>query len=663
MLAWPAMDAAPESAARGTPPAVALALRLGAAGLLAWAVFFGGGSGNAAIPWLGTAAVLVAVAVLVGAALGRVALPRLDRAGTTAVLAAAALLGWSALTIWWSIAGDRSWEAVNKGLIVVAFGVVGLAVAGAGAPSVRELALTAAAVIGAALAWALAGKAVPALGPDEAARVARLQAPVGYWNALALLADAAVPLGLWLAVGVRGRAVRGAGALLVFAATLVVLLTQSRAGLLAALAVTALWLVLERERLLAATIALAAALPAVVVGALAFTRPALVEDGGARADRVSDGAVLGVAMLVAAVVAVALVDRLPLDRLAATRRKELLRVLLGGAALIAVVGAVGLVAAVGNPFTWAGDQLGGRGAVVNDPSRFGSLRTNNRTAWWGEAWQVFRAHPGGGAGASTFAVARTRYREDGSFVRQPHSVPMQLLSDTGLPGAVLGALLVVALALGLRATLRRLEGSERAAAAALVCLPAAYALHALVDYDPDFLAVTAPAGLVSAALLGAGRPARRFGAGFLLAAGVVLAGAAGVYALVAPAVSTSRIDAAYAALDAGHVARAASDARSAEALNPLSPDALWARATVAESAGAGAAAEALYVRATQLQPENPATWYELGIYRHISRGDECGAYQALNHAYTLDPSSTLWVKGGPLDQARAAVNAGACERS
>jgi hypothetical protein len=39
----------------------------------------------------------------------------------------------------------------------------------------------------------------------------------------------------------------------------------------------------------------------------------------------------------------------------------------------------------------------------------------------------------------------------------------------------------------------------------------------------------------------------------------------------------------------------------------------------------------------------------------------CAAYQALNHSHTLDPKSTRWSPGGPLDQAREAVNNGACE--
>ena len=104
----------------------------------------------------------------------------------------------------------------------------------------------------------------------------------------------------------------------------------------------------------------------------------------------------------------ALVALVPVERLVATRRRDVVRGLVGAVALVAVVGALGLVASVGNPFTWAADQIGGSGEVANDPGRLGSLETNNRTVWWGEAWQVFRAHPAGGTGARTFEIARKR---------------------------------------------------------------------------------------------------------------------------------------------------------------------------------------------------------------------------------------------------------------
>ena len=175
----------------------------------------------------------------------------------------------------------------------------------------RTLALLLSAGVGVVLVWALLGKAIPALGPDDAGRVARLKGSIGYWNALALLGDAALGLGIWLATSVRDRFGRPAGAALVYAATMVILLTQSRSGVIAGVIVIALSLRLTERRVEAALLVLLAAGPALVVVGWAFTRPALVEDGAARADRVSDGAVFGVLTLAGAAAAVALVLLVP----------------------------------------------------------------------------------------------------------------------------------------------------------------------------------------------------------------------------------------------------------------------------------------------------------------------------------------------------------------
>jgi Flp pilus assembly protein TadD len=181
-------------------------------------------------------------------------------------------------------------------------------------------------------------------------------------------------------------------------------------------------------------------------------------------------------------------------------------------------------------------------------------------------------------------------------------------------------------------------------------------LHALVDYDLDYLAVAAPAALVSASLLGAGRPAAVARSKALVVAGAALAAAAAIWVLAAPTFSTRAIDRAYRQADAGDLAAAASSARRAQGLDPLSPEPLYARATIAALQGDNRAAERLYEQATRLQPENPDTWYELGLFRQLAFEDQCSAYQALNAAYTLDPRSSLFRPDGPLDVARAAVN-------
>ena len=114
--------------------------------------------------------------------------------------------------------------------------------------------------------------------------------------------------GLWAAVSARNRVTRVAGTVLAYAAVLAIFLSVSRTGLAAAVAGVALWLWLARERLSAAAFAVAAVLPACAVAAWAFTRPALVESGQARADRVADGAVLGVVLVVGALVAAVAVE-------------------------------------------------------------------------------------------------------------------------------------------------------------------------------------------------------------------------------------------------------------------------------------------------------------------------------------------------------------------
>lgn len=658
VVAWPAMGAAGNSAVAERPWIRALLLAGGVL-LLAGAVFRGGGSGADSVLPLGVLAVALAAVVVIAGALRLLELPRLDRPGGIAAGAACGLVAFTGVTVTWSIAGDRSWGAFDKGLVYLAFGVVGIALAARGTRAARDGALGLAVVLGAALVWALAGKVIPSLYPDGD-RANRLRSPVGYWNALALLAGAAIPLGLWLAVSLRARLARLAGALLVYVAVLSVLLTQSRAGLLAAVAVVVLWLWLEPQRVEGALIALLAAAPAVAIGAWAFTRPGLVHDGVGRAARVTDGRPFGALLLAGAAVVALLCARVPVERLASRRRRAVVRALAGAVALLLAVGVVSLVVAVGNPATWVAGQVSGRGGeVVNDPTRLGTLSTNNRIAWWGEAWRIFEAHPALGTGARTFEMARKRYRADARSVSEPHSVPLQLLADTGIVGFALGAVFAAATALAARAALRRLAGAERAAACALVALPAAWALHALVDYDLDFLSVTGPALLVTGLLLGLRRPPASLPRGWLPLALVAALAATVVAALAAPDLARRGVDAAYAAIDAGRVGRARDRALAARRLDPLSPEPLAALAAAESAARNDRAAIAYLAAATRLQPENPDTWYELGL-AYQALGDQCQGYAALNRSYTLDPKSLHWTPGGELDVARAAVNAGAC---
>jgi O-antigen ligase len=565
------------------------------------------------------------------------------------------LVAWTGATIAWSIGPDRSWDAFNRSVAFAAFLVLGIVLAGAsGRFAARLGASMLAAFTGVVLTWALLAKAVPSLDPGGD-RIGRLREPVGYWNALALLADIALVLGLWLGSSRRYRvSLRIAGALLVYVATLSLLLTLSRAGVIAGVAVVALWLVVSSERVEGGLLLVVAATPAILVAAWAFTRPALVEDGAARSDRVADGTVFGILALVGVTIVMAVVGS---RRAVGERaRHRAGKVLVAGAGVAAVAAAAVLVVAVANAVS------GGSSCseVVNDPSRLSSLDPNNRWCWWNEAWDVFADHAPEGAGAGTFEIARKRYRVDARSVVEPHSVPLQQLSDGGVAAFVLFLALVAAAAATCVCALRRLDGGERTAAAALVAAPAAYLVHALVDYDWDFLAVTAPTMVALGVLAVAGRPPAELRWRPPVAAGAVLIGVAVLASFTSPWLSERYVRASTRALDEGDIVRAIDHTARARVLNPLSVDPLFARARIAQRDSRFAGAERRYVRAVELQPENPETWYALGLYEFQVRGNLCAAYRFLNDAYTLDPAGNQWVVGGPLDVARDAVNSGEC---
>src|SRR5688500_3771669 len=137
-------------------PPVARAM-LGAAGvLLGCTVFFGGGSGHDSVWWLGLGVVGVLSVSLVFGVSGRFPLPRLGRPEVALAASLGGFVAWQGLSVLWSVAPDRSWDAFDKGLVLLGFLGLGLVVGGV----VRTPAAAAmvALLLGAVLAWALAGK-------------------------------------------------------------------------------------------------------------------------------------------------------------------------------------------------------------------------------------------------------------------------------------------------------------------------------------------------------------------------------------------------------------------------------------------------------------------------------------------------------------------------
>src|SRR3954452_12018683 len=317
-------------------------LLLGAGGTLAAvSALFSSGSSGGRLLWIGVAALAIATAVIVGALAG-LPRPTLSREAVVALGLFAAFVAWNAVSVVWSIEGDRSWAYFNRGLAYLALAVLGLWLG----PWVREWAYVLAGALALPLGWALLGKAIPALG--SSGRIGRLSSPIGYWNALGLLFAMAVPLALWLAARREHRHwLRSAGVVYFYALVVGLLLTYSRGGVLAAGAAVLLWLALGSPRVESAAAVLLGGGAGLGVAVWVFTRPGLSSDAQPHSVRAHDGAWFAVVFVLAAVAVWALAY---LGSLAEERRPltDARRALVGKIALgvLAAGVAVGVVALV-----------------------------------------------------------------------------------------------------------------------------------------------------------------------------------------------------------------------------------------------------------------------------------------------------------------------------
>jgi multisubunit Na+/H+ antiporter MnhB subunit len=410
-----------------------------------------------------------------------------------------------------------------------------------------------------------------------------------------------------------------------------------------ALVAVAAWLVLTDRRLEGVIALVVAGLPALAVSAWAFTRPGLAEDGQPYSVRFDDGIRFGVVLGVVGAIVVGLAylaaryeeQRPPTPELA----HRIIRWAAVGLAGVAVV-AVAVLFLTANPVDWVGDQARDftnptTEPVSQDPGRLTSTGSNNRWGWWQEAWNAFTDDPVAGTGAGTFRLVHLKLRDNTKAVTEPHDLPLQALAETGLVGLLLAVGAGLAALLVVRAALGRLAGEERAAALALAVAALLYPLHGLVDYDWDFLAVSAPFFFTVGVLLAAGAPTRVVRRPFLSLTAAVVALAA-VSSLLSPWLADRWVNEANDELASNRVASAVDLADDARALDPLSVEPLFVKAIAKERQGQVLAALQLYVLTTQLQPENPDTWYQLGSFEKAMRSYGWAELH-LTRARELDP--------------------------
>lgn len=608
---------------------------------------------------------IAALAAVAGAAWlwsGRIrfSAPPIALAGV-ALLAAFAC--WSGITVIWSVAADQTWIELNRAIAYVIVVCLAIAVGASYRRAIELVAIGFLLVALAVTAYALGQKLVPGLhiagvlNLNQTAQLARLQEPLGYWNALALFLAFAVPIALALAVDrARTRPIRIAAACAAELMLLTIGLTYSRGGLLALVVaiVVAAWFGGELLRsLIWAGAAILAAIPPLAFGLASHS---LTTANVPLSSRESAGGQLALIMLLSLAALVlacrALIALDPRLTLGHDATRALRRVAAAGGVVIVLAVLLALaLSARGLPgsISHAWDSFTATQTASNtNPSRLLSADSENRWVWWKEAAAAFSDRPIGGWGAGSFPVLHLMYRHNTLPVQQPHNVPLQFLAETGIVGALLAiAAYVLLLRAAASSARNRPRGTRRLLAAALLGAIAAYGIHCLYDWDWNIPAVTLPALVFIGVLAGAasgprhagsfgavGAPARLLSTALLSLWLCAFVLSAAFPSLAASDANSALVQAASGA--PGALRSAEASARSASTLDPLSDAGPRAQATVALHRGQVARARAYLSEAVGRDPSDGQAWEELAFVYSLL-GEDRDARIAAQRVVALDP--------------------------
>lgn len=415
--------------------------------------------------------------------------PGLVRTGWRWLAAVTGVLVWTALSASWSARPAQSILEARRAVLYAAVVLALLLLARRGSTRLLVLA-TYTGSAGLAL-YALFRYLLSARHRDPF-ELHTLNQPLGYANALGILAALAILLAIGIASTERG-AVSVTAAATVPPLVLALTLTSSNGSWLAlgaGLAASAV--LLPRPQRFLAALAVTAVPAAALAGVGRYSR----FGADVPTARLGGAALVGAALggtLVAAVAALA--SRGVRDEHAPRLRRTVVAVV--------VVLALGAAAAVGR-----------------------AASTEPRATYWRVAWHDYTAHPLLGSGAGTFAHAwaRSGHVAARGGALDAHSLYLETLAELGPVGLLLVLAFVVA-------PLRRVVRDRRAPyVAAAAGAYVAFVIHAGLDWDWEMPAVVV-AGLGCGAGLLAARPARaaalpRVPRAVVVTAALVLAGCA-----------------------------------------------------------------------------------------------------------------------------------------
>ena len=608
-------------------PTLALAaLALSAGWMGAW------GAGYFVTVWGPVALLLAALAL----ALSLAGVPPGRGAARAALGLLAAYTLWTFASVLWAANKGDAWAGAGKTAVYLLAFWVAAALVGAGAS--RRWAL-AASVLGPAAVAALTLPVLPE-SMGQMFHANRLLGTVNYYNGEAALL--LVPF--WVAVYLGGSRqahplLRGAVLAGAALSAQLAVLTQSRGAMFAMAASLPVFFLLSGKRL-RGLLALAAPAAAVSLSFPELNRVYLefLNEGSPR--EALQAALPEVWLLAAgaglyglawgAADAVWSVDRRVVRAAGAV---ALAAVLVGGAA-----GALAAVQRVGDPVAWAGEKWEAfrtNDTAGQEQSRYLSVSGSGRYTLWRVAWEDFARHPVLGVGTHNYEATYYRLREQtGGYVRQPHSLPLEVLAERGVVGgALLAGFLAVCVGAGLRERFGSLGGEGRAQVGALAAAVAYWFVHSSAEWFWQMPGVTLPAFLYLALLASPWRVARPSPLRWPLraaAAAVALAAAAAV----APLYLADRAEAQSHGLRDPREALAAVE--RAQSLNPWDPRLREREAELAMQAGQWERAERAYRKAIELNPRHFAPYMRLATY-YERRGRLEDALRSYREALRRNP--------------------------
>ena len=563
--------------------------------------------------------------ILLGVLAGALAVSRIGTLGWVSLGLLGGFAVWTLIGVEWSESSERT--VIELGRLATYLGMFALALLVVRRTTVRQL------VNGMGVAFALIGllavlsRLYPGAFPNDAAvayfhsSAVRLNYPLNYSNGTGNFLAIGLPLLLVLATRARTIAGQALGAAAIPVSVLAIVLTASRGAVLTAIVGIAVFYLLAPDRLPKFLTGL------VTAGGSAILVSALLRRHGVRDGLLTPLAVsqrhqlMALMLLVCIGVALAQVGiGLATSFADRPRALRMSRRNAGIAAVAAAVIAGTIAIAAGIPgkldHQWhLFKQVDTTGvASGNVFSRFGTVTGSHRYQYWQTAVHAFKSKPLTGTGPGTFEFYWAQHGPIYEFIRNAHSLYLETLAETGIPGfLLLVGFLLVALLTGIVRSLRA-PPLARASLAAATASFAAFCVGAGYDWLWQLAVIPIAALLLAAAILAYDRErlpadgptaAPRKWAPRIVSVAV---SAAALVAIAIPYGANEAISASQAAFAAGNPHAALSDAETAQTLQPYAATPRLQRAVILEAMGDLPQSRAAIAQAVAREPSNWQIW-------------------------------------------------------